>query len=493
MRVVCALVLGSVAATGCVSNDILARVTSSAGGAGGDVGAGGASMLADSDAGAGTGAGGAAAASGGCSGLRCQLSSCRGTGCLAPSCAGGAHTTVSGTVYDPAGKVPLYGVSVYVPNAPLPPVAEGVSCGRCDQASAGDPIVKATTDAAGHFTLVDVPVGAGVPLVIETGKWRRQSAIPNVAACADTVLTDPEVTRLPRNQGEGHLPRIALTTGRADALECLLRKIGIDDAEFTPESGTGRINLFGGGMDSPQGDYYGTNSYMPRMNDGAAFTPAPAWWEDDTNLMKYDMILHSCEGIENSTNKSTAAREALQYYANSGGRVFASHWHNYWFEHGPTPFPSVATFRHDVDPVGPGQPFTATIDTSFAKGAAMADWLVNVGASQAPGQLEILGAKHTVDAVNPDVSQRWIYSTDPLSVQYLSFATPIGAPGGLVCGKVVFSDLHVSSGSMGPGTDISDPSLPFPSGCVTTDLSPQEKALEFMLFELSSCVEPPVQ
>jgi hypothetical protein len=161
-----------------------------------------------------------------------------------------------------------------------------------------------------------------------------------------------------------------------------------------------------------------------------------------------------------------------------------SHWHNYWFEHGPAPWPAVATFNHQADL----NDITASIDMSFPKGEALAHWLVNVNASTTLGQLPLVGAQHTIDRVG--TAQRWIYSTSPQSVQYLSANTPID--GSQACGRVVLSDIHVSTGAGGDDDDDSDPSKPFPTGCKTTVLSPQEKTLEFMLFDLSACVVPDV-
>ena len=61
--------------------------------------------------------------------------------------------------------------------------------------------------------------------------------------------------------------------------------------------------------------------------------------------------------------------------------------HNYWLQQGPGQFPNTAIWDEQPDLANP---FTADIDSSFPKGAALKDWLVNVGASVAPGgKLEI--------------------------------------------------------------------------------------------------------
>jgi hypothetical protein len=428
-----------------------------------------------------------------CNNLECQQTTCVMGACKQQPCAGGGKTTVSGRVYDPAGKVPLYNVVLYVPNAPLDPIATGPSCDRCESAVSGKPIASALTDTKGDFVLDNVPVGTGVPLVIQIGKWRRQITLPAVKACGDTHVDDRNLLRLPRTQKEGNIPRIALTTGGSDRLECLVRKIGIDDSEFTPATGPGRVNLYGG----RGGDTGPTVAYAPTLNGGATFDTATNFWGDAANLKKYDIVVLSCEGNWYPDDKTPAARQGLVDFANAGGRIFASHWHGVWIQFGPPPWNTVANFV-PANPDGsmnqlsdlPDQ-FVTDIDTSFPKGAALADWLFNVQASMTRGQLELTAGKHSVLSVDPRLAQSWIQSSaipldfnnmETKGVQYFTFNAPVGTAATNQCGRTVLTDIHVSAQDMeGP---------PFPMGCVTTELSPQEKALEFMLFDLSSCLQP---
>ncbi len=386
---------------------------------------------------------------------------CVGLKCQQVTCTGGGTTSLSGTVYDPAARVPLYNVIVYVPNAPLDPIPKPLSCDKCGAIASGSPIVTTLTDAKGQFTLKNVPVGKDIPLVMQVGKWRRKVILPEVKECVDNPLTDKNLTRLPKSRKEGDLPQIAVTTGAADELECFLREIGVDDSEFSGGGGAGAIHLYNG---------FGGSTM-------AGVTGAQPFWSSFDNLKKYDIVVLSCEGAEHNENKGAAAFGALQQYANGGGRVFASHFHYTWFKNGPADFQSTATWT------GGGATSPYSVDMTFPKGKAFGEWLVNVGASTTLGQIPLTAVKNDVGTINAKTSSRWIYKgAAPESVKYMSFATPIGKTAEEQCGRAVFSDIHISN-TTGGGT--------FPSACAPGgDFSPQEKALEFLFFDLSSCVQP---
>lgn len=452
------------------------------------------------------GGGAGAATSGGSGGLliepvvqgRCNDPSqlkCRKVDCPADSAP--STTSVSGHVYDPAGKVPLYNAVVYV--AEEDSLVELKDRAQCEDCAAHFPktaTAVALTRADGSFRLTDVPVGKNIPLTVQLGKWRRTVPV-EVAPCTDTRLP-PELTRLPRNSSEGHLPKIAVTTGGSDALECLLHRIGVDAEEFTPEGGGGRVNLWAG---------FKAATTLLRDGRSVPLPPARELWADSERMLGYDMLLMSCEGNDNLWNQSpddlpdgVSERRTpemhleVRKYADLGGRIFGSHWHHRWINSSDTtpddPYPPVASFSETAADVGS---VTVKVDTTFPKGAAFRDWLVEVGASTTAGQLSLVKAEHSVDTVDDSLAQRWIYGVDEGGkaggdrardmVQYFSFTTPVGAP---ECGRMVFSDVHVTFG----GQDLAE--APFPTRCnvsSSNELTPQEKALEFMIFDLSSCIQ----
>jgi hypothetical protein len=395
------------------------------------------------------------------------------TGSTDPGC----PTSVSGTVYDPAGKLPLYNVVVYEPSEPLQPLSQGASCETCAGNFSGRPVAAAVSDAAGHFKLEGLHATKDVPLVIQVGKWRRQITLPSVTACQDNVIEDPELFRLPRNQAEGDLPKMAVVRGGSEALECLVRKLGVDDAEFTPDSGTGRVHLYvsAGGTATA-----GTAS----MAGGAALGTDDSLLDDVAKMRGYDMVLLGCEGTDNIIEgRSVAQYLNVRNYADQGGRIFGSHYHDKFIWNDKTedmPYPEVVKFSSGASALP--SPAIGNINTSFPKGEALADWLVNVKASTTRGQISIVDAENTVESVLHPNAISWIGSPDaktPGAPIYFSFPTPVDGP---ACGRMVFSDIHVASGSGDTGKS------PFPEGCTNPALTPQQAALAFMIFDLSSCV-----
>src|SRR5258708_33491310 len=155
-------------------------------------------------------------------------------------------TTISGKVYDPrttASSLPLPGVLVYVTTGKVDPLQNGV---QCLTYSTPTGVVSYTyTVVDGSFTIKKVPVNTSYTLVIQAGKWRRQ--FPQTV---DTIALAGLNLHMPSNHSQGDIPMIAIATGAADGVECVLHDMGISDSEFTDDNGTvnpgGHIHLYQG-------------------------------------------------------------------------------------------------------------------------------------------------------------------------------------------------------------------------------------------------------
>jgi hypothetical protein len=412
---------------------------------------------------------------------------CAGLECKRVTCDDGSTTTLTGKVYDPAGANPLYNVMVYIPGGPngdaeLPAIPEGVQCETCASVALS-PLVSTLTDTSGEFTLENVPVDKDVPIVVQIGKWRRKVTVDITKKCEENKVPD-RTLHLPKNGSEGDMPQIAVTAGGCDALECLLRGIGVDDSEFVPGAGgSGHIHVFNG----EGGAFPGA----PSAGGSSADPMGGELWNDASKMAAYDMVMLSCECSEYNDNKggepgkpgTGGARASMIDYTAMGGRVFATHFHYTWFKNSPD-----QNWQHVANWNGSGGSGLYDVDTSFPKGQAFADWLVSVNASSTPGTIQLTDVTGEVGKVNPP-AQSWIKKTDS-QVRYFSFNAPIDADEENQCGRAVYSDLHLMGITSGGQS--------FPTGCPAAGgLSAQQKALEFMFFDLSGCVqsdsEPPQQ
>jgi hypothetical protein len=464
-----------------------------------------------------------------CTGLECQQ-----------TC---ASTTISGKVYDPAGVNGLYNVYVYVPNAPLDPIPTGPVCTACQAPASGHPIASTSTKSDGTFELTNVPSGTDIPVILQLGKWRRHLTIPTIAACQKVTPPDG-FFRLPKKQHEGSLddniPLIAFTTG-CDGAECFFAgRIGIDQSEFTGPTGGGRVHIYQSSNDDGQ--------MFPGITPGSA----DALWGSTPNvMMNYDIVFDACECApydRGGAGTTDVGYKNFLQFLNGGGRAFTTHYfYNFYADeeqcdglggatedafggsdcYGQAPLPTVGEwegnqgemFASDDTPGsdcprdntltgetgGPGS--CMTIDTAIPKGVAFAQWYKNYNGGLTYGGGEAYGYAGLTDIredmglleaslVKAGTATPWLYAGNlsaAYDAYYFSMNTPVGTNPMTQCGRAIFSDVHVSgSGGATAGAE-TVPGTAFPSYCATnpnmSDHAPNELALEFLFFDLSSCVQ----
>jgi hypothetical protein len=403
-----------------------------------------------------------------------------------PSCPSGTNTTtITGKVFAPNGVDPLPNVLVYIPQAAVDPFTPGVSCPVVGAAPSGNPLVGATSGVDGSFEIDNAPAGINIPLVIVSGRWRRQLMIPTVTACAANPLPSQPVTAgqtptafavFPSTQAQGDIPKIAVATGNADSVECVLRKVGIADSEFTDPAGNsngyvGRVNFFTGEAVAGAEISSSTPTEASLMAAGGP-------------LNQYDVLMLPCEG--QAFGRATPELQDLAAFANGGGRVYASHYAYSWMDT-TTTFSTVAKWLDASN--GQYTSELAAVDPSFSGGTTLSQWLQETGASTTPGQITLSTVRQTQSGVVAP-TQSWLKvidasgSIDNVTMQFVwdaPVATASTTPANQ-CGRVLFNEYHVEQ----PTGTITGKVFPAECPAAGTALSPQEKLLEYSLFELTN-------
>jgi hypothetical protein len=328
---------------------------------------------------------------------------------------GQPETSLTGTVYDPAGKLPLYNVYVYIPNStPLPITAGSPQCSQCQAAATGNPIIGGQTDANGHFSIQwqsgepwGVPAGANIPLVIQVGKWRRQLTIPHVTACATNDLD----TVFNMATGKGRQLRLP---GTAPKVTCRSWPLRAGAIRPNASCGTWASTTANSRHERRANTHFYTGWGGSSVTGGNTYTDTYQWWSSSANLLKYDLIFNACECTPNF--RGPTAYLAMQDYIDRGGRLFATYYYYNWFTDGTG---GANEYENAVgwSVFAPGGGGNYYIDTTFPKGQAYGEWLlanhIATGSLSSAVQTAITDVRNDVGAAGlpnyPD-SIRWIYS-----------------------------------------------------------------------------------
>ncbi len=133
------------------------------------------------------------------------------------------------------------------------------------------------------------------------------------------------------------------------------------------------------------------------------------------------------------------------------------------------------------------------IDTAIPRGRTLADWYAGVAppAGTSPwGELPLVDVRNDVGATSSTGTPRITAgSTGQYNTYYLTFNTPVSSPVPSQCGRAVFSDVHLVD-------TLTDNTAPWPASCdgvAGVDHTPNMLALEYLFFDLESCVQDDTQ
>ncbi len=443
-----------------------------------------------------------------------------------PRCLG-SKVTFTGRVMDPAGRNPIFDAKVYVPVGNAKPWNPNrrAACDRCDELYPKR-VAEVDTKINGRFALKDVPNDIDYDLVVQIGRWRK--IIPRRSCNTRVDLGD---IPLPKNRRQGDLPKIAIVGGSADEMECLLLNIGISATsiasgvayngnnsanEFYPRAKVMDQSKFT--MVAPEMSPYVLPGNEPRVQayvlsgnrlivkgpvrPGVRQTPSDArnqaayLWGNPTELGQFDIVINSCEG-SNDYPRDPQWLELMKNYVNGGGRLVTSHFGSKWFtdRSAPDSLGHVVRWNPKADRSSREPTKSESVHIlDNANARHFNSWLTHIGAIE-DNSLSLTQLRRNILSVEAPFGIPWAVTADDKRPIIFSADTPINAPADKQCGRVIYSDFHVSAADKRISHLTHFPTL-CSNGKVSTaeggKLSPQEAALEYLLFHSMKCIKQEV-
>lgn len=404
-----------------------------------------------------------------------------GNGTPRPKCPG-EESDILGTVVAPNGVDPVPGATVFIPGKVPELFPPDVRCEVCAHLGSTNNLWQTTTKFDGTFKLPMVCPGKR-PLVIQNGRFRRLIYVDVPRKQALTLGKDR--TRLPRRMKEFHeadaIPRIAIATGDYDKMECVLRKMGLQmDLNAMRKPGAD-IRLLEGSTAKKAG----------------SLSPASKLFNNLTEMKTYNIIFINCTAntFESELKKATV-RQNLTSYVNAGGRLYVTDWSYDWIEQVSAFSPFI-----DFEPGASGnQPEPQNKAAMGADGlkvqatikdSQMAGWL-----GLFPGAIK--GGRSLIEHFLIDwviihklntESKLWVegnVKSRPGASPAISGVRPLTVTFNFKnCGKILFSSYHTE----GRENEGLFPKA-FPGYCGTA-FSPQDRILEYLIFDIANCIKPP--
>ena len=390
----------------------------------------------------------------------------------APSCPGQA-SIIQGTVFAPNGTDPVPGATVFVPAKTPELFPPAVKCEACASLGSSNNYWTTITKWNGSFVLTGVCPGTR-SLIFQNGRFRR---LITVKVGAKTTIKIPNhQSRLPRRNREFNvsdaIPKIAVATGDYDKMECVLRKMGLQD---------GTYDLFEGA----------------KLLKSFPARPSFASLVNNLSKMKtYNIIFINCTDNTHEVQlKNSNVINNLQKYVQAGGRLYVTDWSYDWIEQvsGFAPF---IDFEPGVSGSTPEPVNAAALGAdglkvqASIKDSRMAQWLTLFAGSINNGKslIEHFLVDWVVMNKLHKEAKLWVEGTvrfksgqtvhRPLTVTF-NFKN---------CGKILFSSYHTE----GRDAELKAyplPAKPFPQYC-GSHFSPQDRILEYLIFDIANCIKP---